>query len=181
MAALPFSTHHPEYCLPGQMQERVQRSWHGWFLWMRLEVAHSTSIHFPLEETRSRGHTPNCKGAGNLRNTLYQWPNKGDMIVVDYVWKAPALTGDVAQRTAACLKGYYLPGSVLGSPLFCRISVRFMHNELLGLTQKMFGFGPIWNVTAKFSRVLFLFNQVVVSFPPTCFPKHTLYLQKQTP
>lgn len=86
--------------------------------------------------------------------------------MVDYAWKAPALTGDVARRTAACLKGYYLPGSVLGSPLFCLVSVRFMHNELLVLTQKMFGFGPVWNVTAKFSRVLFLFNQIVLSFPP---------------
>lgn len=41
-----------------------------------------------------------------------------------------------------------------------------MHNELLVLTQKMFGFGPVWNVPAKFSRVLFLFSQIVLSFPP---------------
>lgn len=95
---------------------------------MRLQVACGISIPIPLEETRSRGHTQNCKGArapemcharmAKWAEALFQWTVE---------WgAAPCTDGDVPWSMVACPERQPLLAGVLESSL---------HSLLLGLGQ----------------------------------------------
>lgn len=92
------------------------------FLWVRLEVAHDTLIHFLLEETGSHGHTQDCKGAFEPEQCGLGMAKKGRhecgglLGVESTCWgQPPALTGDVPWSITARLKRQPLLAGVLES------------------------------------------------------------------